>query len=104
MALAVVELLLPVFSEGGVGRRGKCSVDEECEDLLLEILVLPNLKRPLSFCPNWEAEVLRERVPVGEKVGLSALDDMEFIGVEWTAAWTIVRRKQTGPATRESRR
>jgi len=48
--------------------------------------------------------VLRERVPVGEKVGLSALDDMEFIGVEWTAAWTIVRRKQTGPATRESRR
>jgi hypothetical protein len=46
--LAVVELL-PVFSDGGVGRRGKCSVDDECDDLLLETLVLPNLKSPLSF-------------------------------------------------------
>jgi hypothetical protein len=42
--------------------------------------------------------VLRERVPLGEKVGLSDLDDEEFI-VECTA-WTIVRRKQTGPTRR----
>ena len=91
--------LLPVFSEGGVGRRGKCSVDEECDDLLPEMPVFPNLKSPLSFCPNWEADVLRERVPVGEKVGLSDLDDVEFMA-EWTAG-TIVRQKETEPTTRD---
>ncbi|SRR5579862_4752911 len=95
--LAVVELL-PVFSEGGVGRRGKCSVEDEWDDLLLEMLELPNLNRPLSFCPNWEAEVLRERVPFGENVGLLDRDEEWFI-VAWTV-WTIVRRNEEGPTRR----
>jgi hypothetical protein len=61
------DVLEPFFSEGGVGSRGKCSVDDEspwdfCEDWV-------NLKRPFNFCPNWEAEVERERVPEMENVG-----------------------------------
>jgi hypothetical protein len=57
--------------------------------LLLLLLLFPNLKSPFSFCPNWEADVLRERVPVveEEKVGLLDLD-VEEVMVVWTE-WTI---------------
>ena len=54
-----------------VGRPGRCSVEGDCwEDLLwVETFVWVNLKSPLSFWPNWEAEVERERVPETENVG-----------------------------------
>ena len=94
MIAAVAELLL-FLSEGGVGKRGKCSVDEEWDDLLLMLVILfvfPNLNRPFNFCPNWEAEVERDRVPVEEKVGLLDLE-VEFVIVVCTA-WTMVPRER----------
>ena len=82
------------FSPGGVGRRGRCSEEEDWDwDFLVccvLLLLCPNLKRPFSFWPNWEAEVLLPRVPFGEKVGLLDREVEEmFVIVVW-AEWTIV--------------
>ena len=67
-------------------------MEEECceeEDLLCvaeETFVCVNLKRPLSFWPNWEADVERERVPEAEeKVGELEREVLEVVIVECTA-------------------
>jgi hypothetical protein len=60
-------------------------VEEECweEDLLcVETFVWVNLKRPFNFCPNWEAEVERERVPEVENVGELDRELLEVVIVE----------------------
>lgn len=59
----------PCLSDGGVGRRGKCSMEEEAREDLVMIEGVVNLKRPFSLAPNWEAEVDRDRVPEEGKVG-----------------------------------
>ena len=78
-----------VLSAGGVGSRGRCSVEEERELFVLEMLVWLNLKRPFNFWPNWEAEeVLRARLPVGlERVGLFAPDDVVIVVIVCTMGY-----------------
>ena len=74
----------PFLSAGGVGRPGKCSVEEEdCEGLGLGA----NLKRPFNLAPNWEAEVERDRVPVGENVG--EFDRDEEVAIVEYMVWVI---------------
>jgi hypothetical protein len=70
---------VPFFSDGGVGSRGRCSVEEESApmdfwegagEFVDEFETCVNLKRPFNFWPNWEADVERDRVPLTGDVGL----------------------------------
>ena len=50
--------------------------------MCVETFVWVNLKRPFNFCPNWEAEVERERVPEVENVGELDRELLEVVIVE----------------------